>query len=235
MIERISPVDLPNLIHRLRRVFSHMQFRLSRRYRGDPRGRALDMGKSIRNSFRFGGELFFIRRRRKKRRQPQVVVLCDVSASMIQYAGFTVPLLFAIARSARNSDAFVCAGDLEPVTEYFRQNQGFSAAVEKLLQETVQVGRGTQLGHAFRQLLHQPELSLNSSSCLLIISDAETVEPEASALALKALSGRVRRIIWLNTQRRDQWNRDVTRDFRRYCHMEECTSLQRTIQLIKSM
>ena len=234
-LENISPADLPELIRRLRRLFARMRFKPSRRYRSDPRARLIDMGKSIHQSFRFGGELFQLGFRRKKRRQPRLVVLCDVSASMLGSVGFTVPLLFAIAQSTKKISAFVCAGGLEPVTEYFRQNRDFFTAVDKLLLETSQVGRGTQLDQVFHQLLLQLDLRLSSSDCLLIVSDAETVAPEASAQALKDLASRVRRVVWLNTQRRALWNQPVTRNLRRYCRMEECSSLRHTLRVLGSL
>lgn len=228
-----SPAALYSLIRRLRQIFSRMQVKPSRRYCADSRAHDIDMGRSIKDSFRFGGDIFFLQRRRIKRRQPRIAALCDVSASMIQYAGFTVPLMFAISRSSRFSDVFVCAGGLEPVTEFFRHHQNYLLAVKELLRETTQVGGGTRLDKAFYQLMHNSDTVLSSAHCVLIVSDAETVDPEASIRAIKALSTKVRRIVWLNTQRRHRWNKEMTRDLKRYCHMEECVSLQQTVKILR--
>ena len=186
-------------------------------------------------SLRYGGDWIPFAFRRRKLRQPNLVVLCDVSASMIQHVGFTVPLLFALSHSTAKINAFVCAGELEPVNAYFKQNMDFASAVDRLLQETRQVGRGTQLARSFQQLLQQPDIRLTSSTCLIVVSDAETIEPDECVRTLKRLSGRVRKVLWLNTQRRGLWNKAVVGELRRHCRMEVCTSLNHTIHCLNRL
>ena len=228
-LARIDPTDLPAIIRRLRRVFRNLRVVPSRRIKNDPTARQLDIRKSILRSLRYNGDWIPFAYRRRKLRQPQLIVLCDVSASMIQHVGFTVPLLFALSHSTAQIHAFVCAGELEPVNAYFKQTMDFSLAVERLLQDTRQVGRGTQLARSFQQLLHQPGVRLSSSTCLIVISDAETIDPEECIKALRQISVRVRKVLWLNTQQRGLWNRSVVQPLRRYCSMEVCTSLNQTI------
>jgi hypothetical protein len=234
-LERINPADLPDIIRRLRRVFRNLRVIPSRRSKNDPSAQVLDVRKSILRSLRYGGDWIPFAFRRRKLRQPNLVVLCDVSASMIQHVGFTVPLLFALSHSTAKINAFVCAGDLEPVTAYFKQTLDFASAVERLLQETTQVGRGTQLARSFQQLLQQPDIRLTSSTCLIVVSDAETIEPDECVRALKRLAGRVRKVLWLNTQRRGLWNKAVVGELRRHCSMEVCTSLNHTIRCLNRL
>ncbi len=234
-LERINPADLPGIIRRLRRVFRNLRVVPSRRSKMDPTARMLDVRKSILRSLRYGGDWIPFAFRRRKLRQPNLVVLCDVSASMIQHVGFTVPLLFALSHSTAKVNAFVCAGDLEPVTGYFKQTSDFASAVDRLLQETTQVGRGTQLARSFQQLLQQPDIRLASSTCLIVVSDAETIEPDECVRMLKRLAGRVRKVLWLNTQSRDLWNRAVVGELRRHCGMEICTSLNQTIRCLNRL
>lgn len=234
-IERIDPAELPALIRRLRRVFRNLRFVSARRSQNDPKAHMLDMRRSILRSLRYGGEWTPLAFRRRKLRQPHLLVMCDVSASMIQHAGFTMPLLFALSHSTVKIDAFVCAGDLEPVTTYFKQTEDYYAALDKLLKETVQVGRGTQLARSFQHLAQQAKFRLTSASCLIVVSDAETIEPDECRKALKQVAARVRKIFWLNTQRREQWNSEIVRGFRRYCDMEVCTSLNQTIRFLNRL
>ena len=234
-LERINPADLPDIIRRLRRVFRNLRVVPSRRSKIDPAARVLDVRKSILRSLRYGGDWIPFAFRRRKLRQPNLVVLCDVSASMIQHVGFTVPLLFALSHSTAKINAFVCAGELEPVNAYFKQTQDFATAVDRLLQETRQVGRGTQLARSFQQLLQQPDIPLSSSTCLIVVSDAETIEPEECVRTLKRLAGRVRKVLWLNTQRRGLWNKAIVGELRRHCGMEVCTSLNQTIRCLNRL
>jgi uncharacterized protein with von Willebrand factor type A (vWA) domain len=234
-IERIDPAELPALIRRLRRVFRNLQFVPARRSQNDPKPHMLDMRRSILRSLRYGGEWTPLAFRRKKLRQPHLIVMCDVSASMIQHAGFTMPLLFALSHSTAKIDAFVCAGDLEPVTNYFKQTEDYYAAVDKVLADTMQVGRGTQLARSFQHLAQQAKFRLTSASCLLVVSDAETIEPSECSKALKQVAARVRKVFWLNPQRREQWNNEIIRDLCRYCDMEVCTSLNQTIRFLNRL
>ena len=234
-IERIDPSTLPALIHRLRRVFRNMRCVTSRRSQNDSKAHMIDMRRSILRSLRYGGEWTPLAFRRKKLRQPHLLVMCDVSASMVQHAGFTMPLLFALSHSAVKLDAFVCAGDLEPVTTYFKQTENYYEAVDKLLAKTMQVGRGTQLALAFQHLSQQAKFRLTSASCLIVVSDAETIEPAECRKALKQVAARVRKVFWLNPQRREQWNNEIVAELRRYCDMEVCTSINQTIRFLNRL
>lgn len=231
---QLAPADLPLLIERIKRLMHKLEFRFSRRYRSVRRSTRLDIQRSVSRSFRHGGVLFRLGFRQHRRREPHMMILCDVSASMVRHARFTLPLLFGLSRGAASTEAFLCAGELEPVTEYFRAETDFQKATDWLLSESAQVGRGTCLSHAFEALSAKKEGSLNSSTCLLIVSDAETTEPAETVAALKKLSKRAKQVIWLNTEPRSQWKQNrIIPQLRKYCRMEECTSLAGTVRILQ--
>lgn len=231
---QLSPADLPLLIERIKRLMHKMEFRFSRRYRSSRHSGQLDIQRSILRSFRHGGVMFRLGFRQHQRRQPHMMILCDVSASMIRHVRFTLPLLFGLSRGASSTEAYLCAGELESATEYFRNETDFQKATEWLLRESVQVGRGTCLSHAFETLSVKRDCNLNSSTCLLIVSDAETMEPTETVAALKKLSKRAKQIIWLNTEPRSLWKQNrIIPQLRKYCRMEECTSLAGTVRILQ--
>ena len=233
---QIGPADFPLLIERIKRLLHKMEFRPSRRFRRVQRSQRIDIEQTINSSFRHGGVMFNLGFRKQRRRQPRVLILCDVSASMIRHVRFTLPLLFGMTRGSKSTAAYICAGDLEPVTSYFRKETDFQKATEWLLRETLQVGRGTCLAHAFQKLYEQRETPIDSSTCLLIVSDAETMEPAETVAALRLLSKRARQIVWLNTDPRQQWKQSsLNTQLQRYCRMEECTTLAKTIRILKSI
>ncbi len=233
---QIGPADFPLLIERIKRLLHKMEFRPSRRFRRVHRSRWIDIEQSINRSFRHGGVMFRLGFRKQRRRQPRILILCDVSASMIRHVRFTLPLLFGMSRGSKKTAAYICAGDLEPVTSYFRKETDFQKATDWLLKETLQVGRGTCLSRAFQKLYEQRDSPIDSSTCLLIVSDAETMEPAETVAALRLLSRRVRQIVWLNTEPRRQWKQSsLNSQLQRYCRMEECTTLAKTIRILKSI
>ena len=235
-LEYISPVDFPFLVERIRRLLNQLEMRASRRQRQAHRSPWIDVKRSARRSFRYGGAMFALGFRRPRLRKPNIVVLCDVSASMIRHIRFTLPLLFGMSRLAKATRAFVCAGGLEEVTELFKHERDFQKATDWLLRETSQVGRGTNLGQAFFALRSEFSSAINSSTCLLVVSDAETIDPDFALKELRNLAGRVKKLVWLNTQPRRHWheNKNIPA-LRRYSQMEECTTLAKTVKILQSL
>ena len=235
-LDAITPADFPFLVERIRRLLNRLEMRQSRRQRQVHRSRWIDVKRSVRRSFRYGGAMFALGFRRPRLRQPRIAIVCDVSASMIRHVRFTLPLLFGMSRMAKATRAFVCAGGLEEVTGLFRHERDFQKATEWMLRQTTQVGRGTNLGQAFQALRSEFPETLNASTCLLVVSDAETVDPELAVRELRHLAGRVKKLVWLNTQPRRQWHENKwIPALRRYARMEECTTLAKTVRILQSL
>ena len=87
----------------------------SRRLEHTHHSRLIDVKRSIRRSFRFGGAMFALDFRRLRLRRPRIVILCDVSASMVHHIPFTLPLLFGLSQTTNTRCAFVCAGGMEEI------------------------------------------------------------------------------------------------------------------------
>lgn len=235
-LEYISPVDFPFLVERIRRLLNQLEMRVSRRQRETRRSRQIDLKRSVRRSLRYGGEIFSLGFTSPRLRRPRIVILCDVSASMVRHVRFTLPLLFGMSRLAKTTRAFVCAGGLEEVTELFRNERDFQKAADWMMRQTNQVGRGTNLGQAFHILRTEFSGALNASTCLLVVSDAETIDPELVVRELRQLSGQVKKTVWLNTQPHMQWRQNkVVPLLRRFAKMEECTTLAKTVKILQSL
>ena len=53
---------------------------------------------------------------------------------------------------------------------------------------------------------------------------------------LRHLAGRVKKLVWLNTQPRRQWHENKwIPALRRYARMEECTTLAKTVRILQSL
>ena len=66
---------------------------LTRRHESDPRGRFIDLRRTLRNSVRTGGCPLPLERRSMRTRRPTIVALCDISGSMESYSRGPPPLL----------------------------------------------------------------------------------------------------------------------------------------------
>lgn len=235
-LEYTSPLDFPFLVERIRKLLNRLEMRPSRRQRPTRRSQWIDVKRSVRRSFRFGGAMFALGFRRLRLRRPRVVILCDVSASMIRHIPFTLPLLFGMSQTAKTNRAFVCAGGLEEVTDLFRQKSDFEQVKNWLLRQTTQVGRGTNLGKAFQALRSEFPGALGTSTCLLVVSDAETVDPDFATRELGHIAGQVKKLVWLNTQPRSQWReKELIPALRRFSRLEECTTLAKAVKILQSL
>ncbi len=136
------PQDLAELERLAERIAQRLHKRLTRRARVHPRGRRLDVRRTLRASLRTGGLPMHPVWRAPRREWPRLFILVDVSRSMETHA----QLFLRIARafvSAMNARVFVFHTRLAEVTPLLRSD---SAAVqEKINAVTAGFGGGTRI------------------------------------------------------------------------------------------
>jgi uncharacterized protein with von Willebrand factor type A (vWA) domain len=67
--------------------------------------------------------------------------------------------------------------------------------------------KGTDVNQAILHILTNKFVILNSSTVVIIVSDAKTINAANTAESLKALAGRVKQIYWLNPIPEYDWGR----------------------------
>ena len=80
----------PDEVEQAKRFMARMAWRISqrrtRRTVRSPKGRYLDLRRSLRANMKYGGEPMELARRRQKLKPRQVVLICDISGSMDRYS-----------------------------------------------------------------------------------------------------------------------------------------------------
>jgi uncharacterized protein len=76
--------------------------KILRRRRSGPRSGPLDLRRSMRDNMRFGGIIFDLKHKPKHRSRQQILLLCDVSASMKQYSTFVIHFLYGLREAVRD-------------------------------------------------------------------------------------------------------------------------------------
>src|SRR4030095_786839 len=84
------------------------------------RGRALDFRRTVRASMSTGGVPLTTLHKPKRPHRSELVVLCDVSGSVANFAQFTLLLVFALRDQFQNLRAFTFIDNVHEVTEHFR-------------------------------------------------------------------------------------------------------------------
>jgi len=170
------------------------------RRRERARAGAPDLGRTLRRSFRTGGEPVERVWRGRRRRQRRLVLLLDVSGSMADYSRALVLFAHAALRADTRWEAFCFGTRLTRIT---RALAGADAkeALHRAAAEVVDWSGGTRIGDAVRELTRT---NVVRGSVVVICSDGLDVgEPELLREEMARLSRLAHRIVWLNPLKED--------------------------------
>ncbi|ATW25065.1 vWA domain-containing protein [Candidatus Formimonas warabiya] len=202
----------------IRKLARRLATRISRRYKRSSKIKRIDVRRSIRAGIPYGGTLLDLKYRQKKVQKPEIVLLCDVSGSMLKYSQFTLQFMSGLAEVLPRMQAFVFADALEKI-----DLTGFSLA--RLAQSTGW-GEGTNLNVSLNKLLTTYQGLLRPSTVLIILSDTKSLQAELAAEKLKKIKQMIKEIIWLNPLPGGQWSKYPTVElFKKHATMWECSSL----------
>jgi uncharacterized protein with von Willebrand factor type A (vWA) domain len=201
----LSEAELRTLRELVRPLAARLAARARRRRETARRGR-LDVPRTQRRALGTGGVPLQPVLRRRRRQRPDVVVLCDISGSMADYARFTLTLLQALADELPRLRAFVFVDGVGEVTSLLRTSHDLWDARALLLRPGVVVGDGhSDYGRALTTFATQSHGALSTRTTLVVIGDARARGGDPRADALATLHARVAAIHWLNPEPRDQW------------------------------
>ena len=72
-------------------------------------------------AYRFGGVPFKLKYKGCRIKKPRLLLLCDVSGSMIRYSSFVLQFIYSLNAVVQRIERFVFAENLERVTPIFQQ------------------------------------------------------------------------------------------------------------------
>jgi uncharacterized protein with von Willebrand factor type A (vWA) domain len=176
-----------------------MRTRLSRRDHASSRGRRLDLRATIRASVARGGVPLDRAYRRRRTQKLKLVVLLDASGSMSIYTAVFTRFIAGVIACFDEADAFLFHTRLVQISDALREVDP-QRAIDRLSLLAEGVGGGTRIG-ACLDLFNRwhAKRVLTARSVVMIVSDGyDTGEPAQLGAAMRALSRRCRRIVWLN-------------------------------------
>lgn len=234
-MKKISDKDLPRVILFIKKLSRRLATRISRRYLKRRRRGRLDIRRTIRRNISFGGAMIDLKFHSRKVQKPRIILICDVSGSMARYAIFVIQFIYGLSNVVRGIESFIFSEDIERVTPYFKKGAGFASTMSSLVEKSSQWGLGTNLYESLETFLEKHRRLLSPSVFVLIVSDAQTVQPLKAAADLKEIRSRVKDIIWLNTMPREDWRWALGIDeFQKYCRMFECSTLDQLNKVLSS-
>ncbi len=204
-IEAIRAADMPAVEQLLQKLSRKLAIKILRRRRSGPRSGTLDLRRSMRENMRFGGIIFNLKHKPKRRSKQQILLLCDVSASMKQYSVFVIHFLLGLQEVVRNLSCFSFSDNVENLTPGLKGRSDLQHILDRVIRQSKNWGGGTNLGRSLSEMTRKyPDLA-NAKTTVIVVSDTKTVSLDQAIKELEKFKDQVRRIIWLNPLPLEYW------------------------------
>lgn len=222
-ISQFKDVEIPKAITIIQAVSRQINGELSAKRKNTGHTGKLDFRRTIRKGLETGGSFYRLRYKKKRQRKKHLVLLCDVSGSMVQFSEFALRFIQSLNHVSENSRVFLFSETLFEADSFSLQNMDL---FRDYVRQSGIYGRGTDLGTALERLCSLRPAALNDASTLLILSDSKTIDQPRAIRALqeaKRLSGQV---IWLNPIPEEKWQYVKSiQTFSSVCSMVSCSTL----------
>lgn len=201
-ISDFRDTEIPKAISIIQSVSRQINGELSaKRKKGGHSGK-LDFRRTIRKGLETGGTFYRLKYKKKRNRRKHLVVLCDVSGSMVQFSEFALRFIQSLNQVSESSRVFLFSEELYEADPFSLQNMDL---FRNYVKECGIYGRGTDLGTALGKLCTMNPPALNASTTLLILSDTKTIDQPRAVSALLEAKRQAGRVIWLNPIPENQW------------------------------
>jgi uncharacterized protein with von Willebrand factor type A (vWA) domain len=223
-ISQFRDTEIPKAIHIIQGITQRINGELTARRKRKGHSGKLDFRRTIRKGLETGGSFYRLKYRNKRQRKKHLVLLCDVSGSMMQFSEFALRFIQSMNQVSDSSRVFLFSEELHEADAFSLQNMDL---FRNYVRQSGLYGKGTDLGTALEKLNALRPEALNASTTLLILSDTKTIDQPRAVRALleaKRLSGR---IIWLNPIPENKWQyvRSI-QTMASLCTMVSCSTLR---------
>ena len=201
-ISTFQDADIPRAVALIQRIAQQLSGELTAKRRKGGHSGALDFRTTIRKGLQTGGALTDLRYKRKRKRRRKLVLLCDVSGSMMQFSEFALRFIKSLSDTADSSRIFLFSEEIREVDPFALQNmEGF----RNYVRHSGCFGRGTDLGSALDALCAIRPSVFGPSTILLVLSDAKTVDMARAERALLRAKSKAGKVVFLNPIPEKKW------------------------------
>ena len=173
--------------------------RRTRRHMADPRGRIVDLRRTLRGSLRTGGHSIDLAFRSPTERPPPLVALVDISGSMSEYSRLFLHFLHALTEKRRRVHSFVFATRLTNISRELAHRDPDDALARASARVKDWEG-GTRIApalHEFNRLWSRRVLG-QGAVVMLFTDGLEREVGDDLAFEMDRLHRSCGRLIWLN-------------------------------------
>jgi uncharacterized protein len=226
--------DIRRMNDAVTRLAQRLKNRLSVRRKKAARGR-FNVKDTLRRNLQYGGVPFHIELDRRKKTKPQVMVLCDISDSVLNASRFMLQFVYSIQDLYTKVRSFVFVSDLGEVTKVFEEHEIHQAVETALKGDVIDVFSHSNFGRAFELFYKNYFSAVNSKTTVLIIGDGRNNYNRPNDWVLRELQQKAKQLIWLNPESRMTWgvgDSEMPR-YAPYCDVaEECRSINQLYKIV---
>ena len=227
----LSQIELRNL-HRMdgliQRLIRQLEDRHSRRLKTANRGK-LDYKKTLRKSISYGGFLFAPLWKKKKENRPDVIVICDISRSVLRTVRFLLLFIYGLNKQIGRIHTFVFYSNMFDASHIFDRYSVEEAMSIITTDASLPIIRGrSDYSTMFTNFRDQYLHLVTKNTTVMILGDARNNFFPPHAEVLKAIGERCKRLIWLNPETKPFWGTGDSeiKTYAPYCHLlQECNTL----------
>ncbi len=235
----LSSLELTELRRVVQPLARQLAARISSHRRLRSTGR-LDPRRTVRRSLQAGGVPLDVVMRRRHPHRPELVLLCDVSGSVAEFAQFTFTLVHALHDELRRVRSFAFVDGIAEVTDLF-ETASHEIHVNRFVERRGVLGDDghSDYGRALSRFVdHHLADAVSSRSTVIICGDARTNYRPDGAEALRTIAEQAKRVFWLNPEPEVEWGEtdSAMDDYRAYCRGAfEVRSLRQLGDVIASL
>ena len=168
-ISRFRETDIPRAAALIASISRRLDAELSRRKQGRGHSGKLSFRRTIRKGLETGGSFYRLSWKRKRRTRQRLVLLCDVSGSMLQFSEFALRFLKSMSEVSESSEVYLFSEETRRVDPFALQNMD---AFRDYVRSSGLFGRGTDLGSALELPPRRAE-QLHNADCPLRHQDRQ--------------------------------------------------------------
>ena len=230
--------DLQEMRRELAPLARRLATRINRHKAARMRG-PLDFRKTVRASISSGGVPLETHHRPRRPSRSDLVVLCDVSGSVSNFANFTLMLVFALREQFNRVRAFTFVDEIHEVTDRFVPGADPVATMASLAasaQHATLWGR-TNYGRALSRFAEVHADALGPKTNLLVLGDARSNYSDLALPVLKQMVADSRHAWWLNPESPRHWNTgdSAAREYAALIPMVECRNLRQLSEFVEDL
>lgn len=194
--------EIPKAISIIQGIAKQINGELSSKRKAGAHGGKLDFRSTIRRGLETGGTFQRLRYRKKREHRKKLVILCDVSGSMVQFSEFALRFIQSLNQVSENSQTFLFSERLVEAGAFQLHNMD---SFRSFVRESGIYGRGTDLGTALEEICSRRPAVLGAGTTLIILSDTKTIDQPRAVQAVLEAKRQAARVIWLNPIPEAKW------------------------------